>query len=181
MNYTTTLAQIRRHDPCASGWRKLITHLGADYPEDKPISLATILKSNGWRDAVWALRSVNEVDRDARLFACDCAELVLPKFEARYPEDRRPRQAIEVARRFADGLATPEESQAAAAASAAAAYYAAAADYAAYAAAYAAYDAAYAAYYAAAYYAAYYAAAADYAADYAADAVEKLFTERFCK
>lgn len=41
-----------------------------------------------------------------RLFASDCAESVLRFFEERYPEDTRPRQAVEAARRFADGEAT---------------------------------------------------------------------------
>ena len=31
-------------------------------------------------------------------WACDCAERVLPIFEAQFPDDRRPRQAIEMAR-----------------------------------------------------------------------------------
>jgi hypothetical protein len=48
-------------------------------------------------------------DRTARIFACDCAERVLPLFEKRYPNDRRPRTAIEVARKFADGKASKAE------------------------------------------------------------------------
>jgi len=49
----------------------------------------------------------------ARLFACDCAEHVLPLFEAKRPHDPRPRQAIETARRYADGKASIEELRAA--------------------------------------------------------------------
>jgi hypothetical protein len=55
-------------------------------------------------------------DRKLRLFACDCAERVLPIFEKDYPNDNRPRRAIEVARLFADGKATDEERNAARAA-----------------------------------------------------------------
>lgn len=44
--------------------------------------------------------------RTARLFACDCAERVLHLYERRYPGDRRPRKAIEVARKYANGQAT---------------------------------------------------------------------------
>jgi len=55
-------------------------------------------------------------ERVARLFACDCAERVLPLFEAEYPEDDRPRRAIETARRYAVGDATCEELAAAGAA-----------------------------------------------------------------
>src|SRR5690606_8878356 len=45
-------------------------------------------------------------DRTARLFAADCAERVLPVFEARCPGDVRPHRAIDVARAFADGPAS---------------------------------------------------------------------------
>ena len=40
-----------------------------------------------------------------RLFACDCAEYVLPFFENVYTDDNRPRNAIEVSRLFALGKA----------------------------------------------------------------------------
>ncbi len=55
------------------------------------------------------IRRLNWDDRTARLFAADCAERVLPIFEAAYPGDDRPRRTIEVARMFADGIATREE------------------------------------------------------------------------
>jgi hypothetical protein len=52
-----------------------------------------------------------DVSRELRIFACDCGERVLPLFEAKHPGDDRPRRAIEVARRFADGDATMAEMQ----------------------------------------------------------------------
>jgi hypothetical protein len=65
-------------------------------------------------------RLVRKVDtwneRTARLFACDCAERVLPIYEKRYPDDKRPRVAVETARRYAEGKATREERAAAGAA-----------------------------------------------------------------
>ena len=48
-------------------------------------------------------------ERTARLFACDCAEHVLSLYEAKYPDDGRPRKAIETARRYAEGKAAVEE------------------------------------------------------------------------
>ena len=52
-------------------------------------------------------RLVSRVDgwnqRSARLFAADCAEHVLPLFEAQRPGDDRPRLAIDAARAFARG------------------------------------------------------------------------------
>ena len=50
-----------------------------------------------------------DASRELRLFAADCAERVLPFFERRYPSDDRPRQAIDTARRFANGTASEEE------------------------------------------------------------------------
>jgi hypothetical protein len=124
-------------------------------------------------------------DRTARLFAADCAEMVLPLFERVYPSDSRPRDAIAAARAVARGeiyvnaLACAASAASAAknaawasdAASDAAAAYTYAAAYAADAAAAAA-AAAYAdaAAAAAAYAAATYTYAAAYAADAAADA-----------
>ena len=45
--------------------------------------------------------------------ACDFAEATLKNFERDYPDDKRPREAIAVARRFDLGLATEEERSAA--------------------------------------------------------------------
>ena len=75
------------------------------------------------------------------LVACDCAELVLPIYEKKYPDDKRVRNCIEVTRKWANGKATIEEVRQARRAADDA--YAAAADGdAAAAAAYAAYAAA---------------------------------------
>jgi hypothetical protein len=66
--------------------------------------------------SVRLLKKMNWDDRIARLFACDCAERVLPLYEKNYPDDKRPRYAVEVARLFADGKATQTELAAAGAA-----------------------------------------------------------------
>ena len=55
------------------------------------------------------IRELNWNDRKARLFACDCAERVLHLFEKSSPTDKRPRECIEVSRRFALGEATKQE------------------------------------------------------------------------
>ena len=48
-------------------------------------------------------------DKSLRLFAVAFARHVLPLFEERYPNDHRPRNAIEVAERFALGQASEAE------------------------------------------------------------------------
>ena len=112
----TTLALCRKHDACESGYRKLAKHLGGVKAcgKDTLIPLTVVLESNGIEDAIWSLRATTEnPDRFARLFACACAERVLPIFEKKHPEDKRPRQAIETARMHANGEATVEELNAA--------------------------------------------------------------------
>lgn len=42
-------------------------------------------------------------ERTLRLFTADCAEHVLPIYEAKYPQDDRPRKNILEARQFANG------------------------------------------------------------------------------
>ena len=101
---TTTLAEIRAQQPCASGWRTLTTALGSDYRDTTPLPLSRIVDTNGISDALWALVHVcPDGKRIAVKFAADCAERVLPIWEARYPDDDRPRKAIEAAR---DGSAS---------------------------------------------------------------------------
>jgi hypothetical protein len=52
---TTTLNQIRSHSPCTEGWAKLLKHLNKTTADDEPLSLLTVLDSNGIDDAVWCL------------------------------------------------------------------------------------------------------------------------------
>ena len=47
--------------------------------------------------------------RTMRLWAADCAEHVLPRWTAVYPDDQRPAEAIEAARRSARGELTANE------------------------------------------------------------------------
>jgi Imm-5 like putative immunity protein len=125
---TTTLALLHAAGACTARYRHLCAALGgaATYGKDTPISLTRILDTNGLDDALWALCAVPEHeiplrDRLAPVFACDCAERVLPIFERERPGDARPRHAIAVARRFAAGQATNKERAAALAAAGAAA------------------------------------------------------------
>ena len=93
---------------------------------------------------LWLLAQQDPADPALVLATCDRAERALPAWTRMYPEDDRPRRAIETARQVARGVGgvSPEDAWTAADDADDAAY--AAAD-AAYAAAYAAADAAYAA------------------------------------
>ena len=97
--YYTTLRKLRNNDACKDRYNVLKSKTIAKF--DDPISLKTILETNGLTDAIWALRACDDVDRDARLFACDCAMHVLKIFEKHHFEDRRPHKSILAARRYA--------------------------------------------------------------------------------
>ena len=109
----TTLNKILIHEPCEDGLETLLTYLGKTEADDEPLSIRTILESNGVEDAIWALRAVDDHKREIRLFAADCAESVLHIYEDAHPDDDRPRKAIEAARRYANGEISEEELDAA--------------------------------------------------------------------
>ena len=115
----TTLNKIKSYSPCENGWKKLLNHLGKTEADDEVLELRTIFESNGLNDTIWAMRAVDGKDKEIRLFAADCAEFVLPIFEKEYPNDDRPRKAIQAARDYANGLMSREQLAAADAADAA--------------------------------------------------------------
>ena len=112
----TTLNKIRSHGPCESGWKKLLAGLGKTGADDESLALERILEINGLQDALWALRAADNIDKPARLFACDCAQRV-----AHINTDPRLQACIDTSRRFANGEATDGELSAARAAAWAAA------------------------------------------------------------
>ena len=104
MTITTTLNAIRLHSPCEDGWKRLLTYLGKTEADNEPLKFSTILKSNGLGSALWCLRSLpEEYNPKIKHLGADFAERVLHLFEEKYPGDKRPREAIQAARDFADG------------------------------------------------------------------------------
>ena len=139
----TTFKKLHEAGACTSGYRKLAEHLGGvnKYGDEVTIPLSEILKSNGLDDAVWCLRATIEPAENYIIeFACRCAEHVLVNYEKLYPDDKRPRQAIEAARVCITDKSTHAAAHAAADAAADAAYAAHDADAAAHDAAHTAAD-----------------------------------------
>jgi hypothetical protein len=112
----TTLNKIREHSPCATGWSKLLAHLGKTKADDEPLSIATIVESNDLDDVLWCLRAVEGHDKEIRLFAVWCARQV-----QHLMTDPRSLAALDVAEAHAHGNATNDEMTAAGAAAGAAA------------------------------------------------------------
>ena len=100
----TTLNKIREHNPCTNGWEKLLKYLGKTKADDEPLSLLTILDSNGIDDALWCLRAVEGHDKEIRLYAVWCARQV-----QHLMTDQRSLDALDVAERYANGQATQDE------------------------------------------------------------------------
>jgi len=174
MMLTTTLNAIRAHDPCDDGWQTLLAHLGKTGPDDEPVPFAAILASNGFHDALWALRCVAGHDREIRHYAVWCARQV-----QHLMTDPRSLRALDVAERHADGLTTDAELAAARAAAWDAARDAAGAVSGTVARA-AAWDAAWAAAGTAAEVAAWDAQAAEFRRRFCWDAQAAEFRRRFC-
>jgi hypothetical protein len=104
----TTLNKIREHLPCTGGWEKLLRTLGKTKADNEPLSLITILDSNGLDDALWCLRAVDGYEKEMRLYAVWCARQV-----QHLMKDKRSLDALDVAERFANGYATLVELDAA--------------------------------------------------------------------
>jgi len=113
----TTLNAIRRNNPCAEGWKKLLQHLGKTEADDEPFSVKEILSSNGFDDALWCLRAVDGYDKEIRLLAVAYARQV-----QHLMTDPRSIVALDVAERHAHGQASDDELAAASAAAVAAAW-----------------------------------------------------------
>lgn len=95
----TTLNKIRRHHPCTDGWEKLLRHFGKTAADDEPLSIMTVLESNGIDDTIWCLRAVDGYDRERQLFAVRCVR----RFQ-HLATDQRSLQALDVAEMFSKGL-----------------------------------------------------------------------------
>jgi hypothetical protein len=109
---TLTIDDVMALGPCDRYPRELVSKLFGRRKRATPKLIAAAKIPPG--DRLWLLlRGPWLDDRQRRLLAADIAEHVLPIWEAKYPDDKRPRMTIEFARRYARGEATEEERDAA--------------------------------------------------------------------
>ena len=120
--FAVTLKSLRENQACFEGYNRLVRYLqGREFYEqdkfrrsyicfrhDDMIPIECILNSNGFGDALWALRCVKNADRDIRLFAVWCARQV-----QHLMQDDRSINALDVSERFANGYASESELSAA--------------------------------------------------------------------
>ena len=107
----TTLQSCKDNYACTSGYRKLLAYVGLDYPMDKNISLLTILKSNGLADTMWVLdRAALGDNKLFRMkFGVWCAEQCYKYWKAKYPNDDRVKNCIDMTHKFIIGGCSQEE------------------------------------------------------------------------
>ena len=109
----TTLNKILAANPCGQeviagrelrGWLKLLHYLNKTEADDEPLGYDVILKSNGFKDALWCAESVPEHNSFWRLLAVKFARTIQHLMIY-----KRSLQALAVAERHAHGNATDEE------------------------------------------------------------------------
>ena len=103
-----TIDQVLAWEPCENYDRSFIKQL---FNGRESLNTQDILElAIPTEDKMWAfLRPEFLSEKSMRLFAANCAEHVLNYFEDKYPEDTRPREAIQAARDFAEGKIGIEE------------------------------------------------------------------------
>lgn len=85
----TTLNAIRKQGPCEDGWSTLLSFLGKTKADDEPLSVKTILESNGLIEALWVLDFAVQDNRLARHFQAWCAARAMRIFKDERPSDIR--------------------------------------------------------------------------------------------
>lgn len=112
---TTTLKKISRCRPCGSkrtskaAFSLLRESLGDNYGDNTPVKFSEIIEIQGLDDAILCLGSIcPKHNKEVRMFAAECAKHVLHIFEIQFPNDDRPRKAIEAACDYAQRKITKD-------------------------------------------------------------------------
>ncbi len=98
----TTFNRAKKAGACIESYKKMAKALGgiSKYGKDTPIPLDKIVEVCGLPNAIWTFKCTLESSEYILIeFACQCAEHTLHFYEDKYPDDKRPRKAIQAARR----------------------------------------------------------------------------------
>ena len=109
MKLTINADELRSWGVCKNGLEEFVKAHG-----EKTVSLEKALESNTVKDFFYVFdRNKNRFPdaqvKDIKLLICDFAEHVLAFFEEEYPKDKRPRKAIETARKYINGDASTDD------------------------------------------------------------------------
>ena len=109
MKLTINADELREWEVCSTG----LGHFVAVHGENT-VSLEKALESNSVKEFIYVFfRNKNHFSdaqvKDIKLLICNFAEHVLAFFEEKYPEDKRPRKAIETARKYICGGASAND------------------------------------------------------------------------
>ena len=100
----TTLKQIRTQLPDNKSFNKLLHHLDKQLPDDTLVDIIEVLNSTGLDDTLWCLNAVNGYESEIRLYAVWCARQV-----QHLMTDKRSLDALDVAERYANGIASSSD------------------------------------------------------------------------
>lgn len=98
MTLSTTLNEIKSHNPCENGWVTLLKHLNKTKADGAKLKYSVILESNGIQYAIWALKRNEKSLPVLKRFAYLCAEEVRPLMK-----DKRSTDCLDATRDFLDG------------------------------------------------------------------------------
>lgn len=94
---------------CLADWEKLLKHLDKTEPDDEQLKFSTILEAVG----VFIYKCLESLPDEYKpllvMYWVDVAELMLQFFEVKVLDDKRPREAIQAIRDYAEGKITEEE------------------------------------------------------------------------
>ncbi len=111
---TTTLKAIHScidltDEYCLADWDKLLKHLGKTEADYEPLRFSAIMEAVGG----FAYRCLESLPDEYKplvvMYWVDIAELMLQFFEVKVLDDKRPREAIQAVKDYADGKITEEE------------------------------------------------------------------------
>ena len=109
MKTFTNKTELKNLNACEDGYKTFIETHG-----DNDAKLSQYLESNGWGDVWWLIsESYDQFSegqkKDLILLGCEYALSCIESFGEEFPEDKRPRLAIEASISFANGEITKEE------------------------------------------------------------------------
>jgi len=103
-----TKQRLKELDACEYGFKKFVKVNG------ESATLSQALDSNGWDDIWWYISEdysafSEQQKKELHLLGCDWAESCLSNFEKEFPDDKRPRLAIEAKRKWLNGEISNED------------------------------------------------------------------------